>query len=186
MIWNFTNQKKNKLYSQIIKVKEISRTICIHKKRPDITNHINAKNPYKSKYGDDWLENIKKVKQLNKYVCITGLIKHIYEESRRIMQGTIYEDNWYFYHDSLSLITCAECIEWRKKEVIYKHWLLPREVLNEGTDYSDKPNANSMEFIPLDCSLFQDIYLALSRHMIYTGCLDKNDPKKISFSSLKK
>ena len=40
--------------------------------------------------------------------------------------------------------------------------------------------------MPLDTSLFQDIYLAISRHIIYTGCLDKNDPKKFCFSSLQK
>ena len=102
------------------------------------------------------------------------------------MQDTINKDKWYFYHDALSLMTCADSIEWMKKEGIYKHWLLPCNGLNEGTDYSDKPTGNSPEFMPLDCSLFQDIYLALSRHIIYTGCLDKNDPKKFSFSSLQK
>ena len=62
-----------------MKVKEIARTRCIHKNRPEITNHMNAENPYKSKYGYDWLEKIKDVGKLNKYVCITSLIKHIYE-----------------------------------------------------------------------------------------------------------
>ena len=116
---------------------------------------------------------------VNIYVCITSLIKHIYEESRRIMQNTKHEDNWYFYYYDLSLMTCADSIQWMKQEGINKHWLLPIEGLNKGTEYSDKPTGNSPEFMPLDCSLFQDLYLALSRHITCTGCLDKNDPKKL-------
>ena len=58
------------------------------------------------------------------------------------MQDKIYQDNWYFYHDALSLMTCADSIAWMKKEGIYKHWLLPCNGLNKGTDYSDKPTGN--------------------------------------------
>ena len=159
---------------------------CKNEDRPEPTNHMNAENPYESKYGNDWHKKIALVDKMNKYVCVTSLIKHIYEESKRIMEGTIHENDWYFYHDALSLMTSAESIEWMKKEGIYKHWLLPCNGLNEGTDYSDKPTGNSPEFMPLDCSLFQDIYLALSRHMIYIGCLDKNDPKKIQLLKFKK
>ena len=49
-------ESKKKLYSQIMKVKEIAELRCINQNRPEVTNHMNAENPYKSKYGDDWLE----------------------------------------------------------------------------------------------------------------------------------
>ena len=45
-------------------------------------------------------------------------------------------------------MTCADSIRWMNKEGIYKHWLLPSEGLNEGTDFSDKPTGNEPEFIP--------------------------------------
>ena len=76
--------KNTHIYSQIINIKDISKKYTSNFRTEKIY-HMNAANPYESKYGDDWCEHIKNVKKLNKYVFITSLIKHIYDESRRIM-----------------------------------------------------------------------------------------------------
>ena len=62
---------------------------------------------------------------MNKYFCIKKLIKHIYEELRRVMRNTKYENSWVFYHDELSLMTSIDRIKLIREKVIYKHWLLP-------------------------------------------------------------
>ena len=79
-------EKKQKLKSQIEKLTKIVEHNCNNGNRPEPTNNMNAENPYESKYGDDWREKIELLEKMNNYVCITTLIKHIYEESRRIME----------------------------------------------------------------------------------------------------
>jgi hypothetical protein len=58
-------------------------------------------------------------------VCITELVEHIYLHSKEAFRGTIHADNWYFWHNALSLITAKETILWKQEKSIYKHWLLP-------------------------------------------------------------
>ena len=107
------------------------------------------------------------------------MVKHIYYESRRLMEGTKYSDNWFFYHDALSLMTSKSCKAWMDKEGILKHWLLPKEGLNKGTVYENRPIGNSPELMPLDCSCNRYLHDCVNRHVIYTSQLDKNGPKKI-------
>jgi hypothetical protein len=49
------------------------------------------------------------------YVCITELVRHIHDETQKVMKGTKHEDDWYFYHDALSLMTAKDTIEWIKR-----------------------------------------------------------------------
>ena len=94
------------------------------------------------------------------------------------MKGANYEDNWFFYHDALTLMTWTSSMKWMEDQGILKHWLLPEQVLNAGTTYALKPIGNSPELMPLDCSLFQDVILGLRIYIIYTGSLHKDNPKK--------
>ena len=42
---------------------------------------------------------------MKSYVCVTELVTHMYNKSKRIMNGTVHEDSWYFYLDEFSLMT---------------------------------------------------------------------------------
>ena len=154
--------------------------------RPKRRNFKDAVNPYEARYGSTWRDEIKKVGAMSKHVCITEMVQHIYDESKRIMMGTNYEDNWFFYHDALSLMTSKECKKWMDEKGILKHWILPENGLNDGTNYAKRPVGNSPEMMPLDCSLFQDLLLGIRSHIIYTGSLDRDDPKKFSFSTIER
>jgi hypothetical protein len=50
----------------------------------------------------------------------------------------VYKDDWYFYHDALSLMTAASTVVWMKNKTLvdgttyYSHWLLPKFGLNQG------------------------------------------------------
>ena len=65
--------------------------------RPKRRNYKDAVNPYEARYGLTWRYEIKKVTAMSGKVCITEMVQHIYDESKRIMMGTNYEDNWYFF-----------------------------------------------------------------------------------------
>jgi hypothetical protein len=57
-----------------------------------------------------------------KYVCITSLVQHVYDELKALMVGTKHEHDWLFYHDALSLMTAKDCIAWMKDKNIHARW----------------------------------------------------------------
>ena len=70
---------------------------------PDLIDHHAAHNPYKSKYGDNWLKHLKASSHMSFYVCITDYVEHIMQASFKAMKGNKHEDDWMIYHDALSL-----------------------------------------------------------------------------------
>ena len=52
------------------------------------------------------------------------MIEHIIMASIKVMKDTKYEDDWYFYHDALSQLTCKGTVEWMKLKGYYRHWVL--------------------------------------------------------------
>ena len=86
------------------------------------------------------------------------------------MAGTKHEQDWIFYHNTLSLMTSKECQEWMEK--------------NQGA-YFGRPVGNSPEFMPLDMSLNKDIKEALKYHMIMTKHLPDEHVSKFSMSTPK-
>ena len=98
-------------------------------------DHRKHSNPYESRYGDDWEEEIKQVGAMKKFVCIKELITHVVEETRRVMSWTKFEDNFYFYHDALSFMTADETRKWMREMDYEKYWLLQMKDLNIGTTY---------------------------------------------------
>ena len=101
------------------------------------------------------------------------------------MRGTKFEDNFYFYHDALSLMTAAETRKWMLEIDYEKYWVLPMKDLNKGTTYHNRPVGDSPEMMPLDCSLFNDLHEAANRHVSLTHLLHKDDPKKFSLATPK-
>jgi hypothetical protein len=162
---------------------------CVDEDAPPRTDHRKAKNPYISKYGEDnWKERCAKSVMLSSYACITELVRHMHDETQKVMKGTKHEHGeWYFYHDALSLMTAKDTIEWMKAQGIYKRWLLPVNGLSEDDpelkNFVGRPVGNSPEMMPLDCSLNQDIHVAVSRHVVITADLPEENDKKFSTST---
>lgn len=143
-----------------------------------------AENPYKARNPNDWEMEIKKVSHMSSYVCITNLIRFMFAESKRLMNRTKFESNWYFYHDTLSLMKTKDATEWMRKEGILDKWILPLNELNKGTSFEGHPVGNSSELMPLDCSLFNDVNMYVNYHINITRKLSENDDKKFSMSSI--
>ena len=152
-------------------------------------DHRKAPNPYMSRYGTNWENVLKQSSHFSSYVVITDYIEHIVTESQKIMKGTLYEDDWYFYHDALSLMTSAKTKQWMKDKNYYKHWILPKNKLYAQdsnalqTKYGDNPIGNSPEFMPWDSHLNQDLHSAHDQHVALTRHLPEDDPRKFSGST---
>jgi len=71
---------------------------------PQPTNHLDAVNPWESKYGEGWVKEINKVGDMKKIVSIRDLVMHMYNHTKQAYQGTKYENNFFFYHDALYLL----------------------------------------------------------------------------------
>ncbi len=160
------------------------------------TDHRKAANPYASRYGERWEEEIKKSVTLSRYASIKDLVLHIHNESRRVMQGTKYEGKYYFYHDALTQLTDTKCVEWMKEQDIYKHWIKPELGCNENIivtnqdgetlkskRYANRMVGNSPEMNPLDNSNFRDVRTAIALNVAATWHLEKKDPLKFSLST---
>ena len=110
-----------------------------------VIDHRKSENPYYSKYGDNWKEEIRKTVFMKQYACITDLVEHIHNRSKDVFAGTTHEHTWYFYHDALKQMTAKSTVEWMKKKGYYKRWLLPQLGLNDGTPYAYWPVGNRPE-----------------------------------------
>lgn len=116
-------------------------------------------------------------------ICITDLVEHMITESRRV----IGSDDFYLYHDALSMMTSAKCKEWMREKGYLRHWVLPVNGLNDDLKgYSLRPVGNSPEMMPLDCSLFADLKNAVTRHISVTANLRKDEPRKFSITTPKR
>jgi hypothetical protein len=162
---------------------------CKDEVAPEKVDHRKEENPYESKYDKEWREKIRTTVGMSPYVCITEMIKHIYDESKKMFKGTKHEGNWLFSHDALSLMTANETIAWMKKEDYYDKWLKPMHGLNSEGDlkaYAGRPVGNSPELMPWDCSLNQDLSTAVKQHIVYTASLPEDDERKFSMSTPKR
>jgi hypothetical protein len=66
---------------------------------------------------------------------------------------------------------------------IYKRWLLPLNGLSTDLKaYVGRPVGNSPELMPLDCSLNQNIHVAVDQHATYKSSLPESDLRKFGTS----
>ena len=84
-----------------------------------------------SLYPDTYEKELRNTTALQNSCTINDLIDHIFTESEKIFQGTAYEDNWYVYHDALSLLTSKKAVDYMKEKGYYKHLILPLFGLND-------------------------------------------------------
>lgn len=65
-------------------------------------------NPYQLKCGDNWESIIRTTTVLSPFVSINHIVLQMAEAAMDIMSGTIFFNNWLFYHDALLLMTFKE------------------------------------------------------------------------------
>eukprot|EP00978_Attheya_sp_CCMP212_P008683 scaffold20425_cov45-Attheya_sp.AAC.1 len=164
---------------------------CKDEPKPDIIDYCKADNPYLAKYGENlWEEMIDGCQFMSSYVCVTKMIEHTIDASAAMFKGTKHEDDWYFYHDALSLMTAKDTIEWMKQKDYYKRWILPVNDLHRNDPslkaYFDRPVGDTPEAMPWDCSLNQDIHRDVDHHVLYTQLLPEEDDQKFSMSTPKR
>jgi hypothetical protein len=97
---------------------------------------------------------------------VQDLVEYIVRVSKEHFAGTKYEDNWYFYHDALSLMTADETIEWIKQKGYYDHWILPEYDLNKDLKNYNRvqPVGNNPGAMCWDNSLNKDCDDIALRH----------------------
>ena len=100
-----------------------------------LVDHKKAANPFKSMYGDNWYEVIKKTTYMSNYVSVRDLLIHVAVETDKMMKGTRHKKKGLFKHDPMTLITAAETIARIKTyfvngRSIYSRWVLPEAGLN--------------------------------------------------------
>jgi hypothetical protein len=94
---------------------------------PEKVEYQKFDNPYLAKYGDvvskckpEWKFQIKKCSQMSQYVCVTQLIEHIVMDSATLFICTQFEESWVIYHDTLSLMTGNNRVEWMRQNEYLK------------------------------------------------------------------
>ena len=155
---------------------------------PQETDHRKHNNPYFSRYGvAEWKNKVMATPKMKTLTNIRDLVRHIIESGNKNREGTIYEGNWYFYHDALSLMTANETIEWMQSMGYMKHWIFPMHNLNGNIKHytNAKPIGNHAEAMPWDNCLNKDHDDIVLAHVAATTLLDKDDPKKFSLATPK-
>ena len=87
-------------------------------------------------------------------------------EAEKLMKGSVKEDDYFIVHDALVLMTAKETINWMRQKEYLHHWLLPLDVLQDGTPYAGRPFGNILEFMPLGNSLNKGILHSLRFHCV--------------------
>lgn len=165
-------------------LQELAKT-CVHKAKPVIIDHQKSNNPYQSKYGDLWEEQIEKSVTLSAFVCITEVIKQMVSASAEVMKGTKHESDWLFYHDALLLLVARSTVNWMKQMGHYERWIKPPPGMQAGNleTYNERPVGDLPKFMPWDTSLNNDLHLAVKRHIALTTHFETANPRKFDMST---
>lgn len=145
-----------------------------------MVNYRNSDNPYKAQRAGNCEDEIKKVSHMSAYICITDFIQFVYNKSSKVMKGAQFGNNWYFYHDALSLMKVKDTKEWMIKQGIFAKWILPLNDLNKGKPFAGHPVGNLLELILLECPLCNDFNQSVNYHINITRKLDEEDDIQFS------
>ena len=139
---------------------------------PPIKDHTLEPHPYQSLYPTTWKTQMAASSTMSTSSNINNLIEHIFMKSKEAFVGTLYENEWYVYHDALSLFTSAKSIEYMKQKGYYKNLILSKNGLNDlvngSTSFACRVVGNHYEMMPLDSHLFQDFKHSIDVHSIVT------------------
>ena len=69
-------------------------------------------------------------------ICITKIIEHVVQETKRVFTDMKYDGNCFFYHDMLTQMTNKDMKEWMRAKGYYVIWVLPMKGCNTGLVYA--------------------------------------------------
>lgn len=158
---------------------------------PSPIDHRKADNPYQSKFGDQWEKHLRQSNAFSTCIVVTEYIEFMMEQSAAVMKGTKHEDDWYVYHDSLSIMTAEKTKKWMREKGYLQRWILPTDDLycddpELKKRYSNNPLGNSPELMPWDTHLNQDVHSSHDFHVVSTSHLPEDHPNKFSGSTPKR
>ena len=150
--------------------------------RPGKIDHRKTSNPYKSRYGDSWLQKLKQSSHLSNVCDVRDLVEYIVGETK-------HAGKKYFYHDALSLLTSKCTMKWMERMGYLKMWFRPEQGLFEDHPdlkrYYGRVVGNSPELMPLDKRLNKDIHESVNQHYIATNDLPKEDSRRFGLETPK-
>ena len=170
----------------LAKLQSIARTAKTGSYVSCQVDHRRSDNPYKSRYPETWEQEIAADLRKHGVICITELVEHMITTTKEVMAGTEHAEDWFFYHDALTQLTDKRTKDWMVEKGHMKRWLLPILPCNSGTIYEGRPVGNTPEVMPWDCSLNQDVHVAVDNHALYFSSVGKDNPlyaKRFSKSS---
>ena len=145
-----------------------------------VLKHSEMANPYKSLYGSQWKQEILITTAIKTFISINTFVQKIYKTTKNILHGTVHENNFFFYHDTLSLMTSRSCKDFMIKSGVINHMILPENNFNKNAIYANRPTGNSPEVMPLDSNLNKDLREGVNWLCSITNCLDDSNPVKFS------
>ena len=115
------------------------------------------------------------------------MITHLYTHTKALYTQGGDSRMWWFYHDSLSLMTAKETVQWMKEKGYYQHWLLPEmgilDHLPQCKTWKRMLPGNTPESNPLDMQCFADVSSKVNDWIRLTQVYDDNDPRKYTLSA---
>ena len=170
---------------QLKKYVDIAQSSC-NENIPLDMDHRKSKNPYESKYGNNWEKYCDKDALHNK-VCVTDLIDHIFSETEKLFP---LDDDWFVYHNALSQMTANSAVLYMKEQGWYEHWILPAPDITfadapDSKKWSAKPCGNQPEVMPMDNLLNKDVHDGVMQNIIMSQMLDDDDSKKFRMNTPK-
>ena len=102
-----------------------------------VIKHSEMANPYKSLYVSQWKQEILKTATKKRFILSHALVQKIYENAKKLFQGAVYKNNFYFYHDASSMMTLHLCRDFMTKSGIISHWILPENNLSKNIIYAN-------------------------------------------------
>jgi hypothetical protein len=85
------------------------------------------------------MDEVVEVQAFTKVNCIMDMSTHVVKGTKRVTKGAQYEDEWCFYHTTLSQMPYHKIKEWMQTTGYIRYWILPLRELNTGTVYARRP-----------------------------------------------
>jgi hypothetical protein len=102
---NTTGMKRD-FFLQLIEACCLQVTEGVVEPEVNCIKNLSEPNPYKSRYGHCWKDEInKKISSRKDCLCITDLVTDMMRATEKAYAGTKHKDDWLVYHDALSLMT---------------------------------------------------------------------------------
>ena len=112
------------------------------------------------------MDKLKSFTAMSKFCCVTDLICFIIYEAEKLIKESVHEDYLYIFHHASVLMRAKGKNNWMKNNGYLTRWLLPLNVMHDGTPYDGRPVGNIPEFMTLDHSLNSDILHSLRMHSV--------------------